>query len=64
MVDFELVEQSSKFQSLEDDADAADDAGAVGDDVVSAAQDQVSSRGRHISRERVELQVVLARVVS
>jgi hypothetical protein len=43
---------------LEDDADVAEDAGAICNDVVSAAEDEVTSGGGDILCEGVEFEVV------
>ena len=60
VIDCETIEQSTQFQLLEHYSDAAHDARLVRNQVVSCGQHHVATRGRHIPRESVQLQVVLA----
>jgi hypothetical protein len=61
MVDIETVEEALELKLLEDYANAAHYTGLVGNNMVSRRQHHIPSGSGHVSSERVQFQVVLAR---
>ena len=59
VVDVEVIQQSFEFEFLEDDADAAHDAGLISDDMVTGRKDHIAAGCSHIPGEGVQFEVVL-----